>query len=46
MSDAQLFAAVPVSVAVNADAHVSGVASPAYTGRDLCDAYGLVRTQR
>ncbi|MET9292161.1 HAD-IB family phosphatase [Streptomyces sp. NPDC003077] len=42
-SDAELFAALPVSVAVNADHHVSGLASYAYTGRDLRDAYTLVR---
>ncbi|WP_419996481.1 HAD family hydrolase [Streptomyces boninensis] len=43
MSDAALFAAVPRSVAVNADHHVSGLASCAYDGRDLREAYGLVR---
>ncbi|MEV6314213.1 haloacid dehalogenase-like hydrolase [Streptomyces sp. NPDC051776] len=43
MSDAELFAAVPVSVAVNADHHVSGLASCAYTGRDLFAAYDLLR---
>ncbi|WP_407551354.1 HAD-IB family phosphatase [Streptomyces sp. Pv4-95] len=46
MSDVDLFAAVPVSVAVNADHHVSDVASFAYAGRDLRDAYTLVRTGR
>ncbi|GAB2770523.1 HAD family hydrolase [Streptomyces daliensis] len=42
LSDAELFAAVPVSVAVNADRHVSGIASHKYSGRDLREAYGLV----
>ncbi|MEU8570386.1 haloacid dehalogenase-like hydrolase [Streptomyces pathocidini] len=46
MSDAELFGAVPVSVAVNADHHVSGLASCAYDGRDLREAYELVRTLR
>ncbi len=41
LSDAELFAVVPVSVAVNADHHVSGIASHAYTGRDLREAYEL-----
>ncbi len=41
-SDAELFAAVPVSVAVNADAHVRDLASHHYTGRDLREAYALV----
>ncbi|MGK5636917.1 HAD family hydrolase [Streptomyces sp. URMC 126] len=42
MSDARLFAAVPVSVAVNADHHVREVASHAYDGLDLREAYALV----
>ncbi|MDX3096446.1 HAD-IB family phosphatase [Streptomyces sp. ME19-03-3] len=42
LSDTALFAAVPVSVAVNGDHHVSGLASHAYTGRDLREAYALV----
>ncbi|MFF5534458.1 HAD family hydrolase [Streptomyces cinerochromogenes] len=41
-SDTELFAAVPVSVAVNADAHLTGLATHSYTGRDLWDAYELV----
>ncbi|MEV4437425.1 HAD-IB family phosphatase [Streptomyces sp. NPDC049577] len=41
MSDAQLFAAVPVSVAVNADHHVRDIAVHAYRGRDLREAYAL-----
>lgn len=44
MSDAELFAAVPVSVAVNADHHVRDVAVHAYTGTDLRAAYELVAT--
>jgi phosphoserine phosphatase len=42
LSDAALFAAVPVSVAINGDHHVSDLATHAYTGRDLRDAYGMV----
>lgn len=41
MSDAELFAVVPVSIAVNADHHVSEIASRGYTGRDLREAYEL-----
>ncbi|MFE7539935.1 HAD family hydrolase [Streptomyces platensis] len=44
LSDTELFAAVPQSVAVNADHHVSDLASYAYAGCDLRDAYALVRT--
>ncbi|GAO07198.1 HAD-IB family phosphatase [Streptomyces lydicamycinicus] len=44
LSDTELFAAVPRSVAVNADHHVSDLASYAYAGRDLREAYALVRT--
>ncbi|MGW7523522.1 HAD family hydrolase [Streptomyces sp. NPDC054783] len=43
MSDKDLFAVVPVSVAVNGDAHLAGLATHSYTGRDLWDAYELVR---
>ncbi|MEU7224851.1 HAD family hydrolase [Streptomyces chrestomyceticus] len=43
LSDTALFAAVPASVAVNADHHVSALASYAYDGRDLREAYELVR---
>ncbi|MER5970789.1 HAD-IB family phosphatase [Streptomyces sp. NPDC002055] len=46
MSDAELFAAVPTSVAVNADHHLTDLASRAYTGRDLREAYELVRNRR
>ncbi|MEU2420416.1 haloacid dehalogenase-like hydrolase [Streptomyces sp. NPDC007851] len=41
MSDRDLFAAVPVSVAVNADGHLAGLATYSYAGRDLWDAYEL-----
>ncbi|MEU6481310.1 haloacid dehalogenase-like hydrolase [Streptomyces sp. NPDC047017] len=41
-SDRELFGVVPVSVAVNADQQLSGLATHAYTGRDLWDAYALV----
>ncbi|UQA94246.1 HAD family hydrolase [Streptomyces halobius] len=44
MSDVDLFGAVPASIAVNADHHVSDLASYAYAGRDLREAYELVRT--
>ncbi|WP_431043243.1 HAD family hydrolase [Streptomyces sp. P1-3] len=46
MSDAELFAALPMSVAVNADHHVRGIASFTYTGRDLREAYELVGNRR
>ncbi|GAA4910727.1 HAD family hydrolase [Streptomyces coeruleoprunus] len=46
MSDAEIFAAVPVAVAVNADHHLSGIATHAYSGGDLRHAYELVRTSR
>lgn len=42
LSDAELFGAVPVSVAVNADRHLAGLATHTYEGRDLWDAYELV----
>ncbi|MER6121159.1 HAD-IB family phosphatase [Streptomyces sp. NPDC001795] len=42
MSDKDLFEAVPVSVAVNADRHLVGRATHSYVGRDLRDAYELV----
>ncbi|TVL92354.1 HAD family phosphatase [Streptomyces sp. SAJ15] len=42
MSDAELFAVLPRSVAVNADHHLSGIASYTYAGRDLREAYELV----
>ncbi|MFE1444319.1 HAD family hydrolase [Streptomyces sp. NPDC058739] len=43
LSDRDLFAAVPTSVAVNADDHLAGLATHAYAGLDLWDAYELVR---
>ncbi|NUT37772.1 MAG: HAD-IB family phosphatase [Hamadaea sp.] len=43
MSDAALFAAVPTAVAVNGDHHVRDLATHAYAGDDLRDAYALVR---
>lgn len=45
-SDKELFAVVPVSVAVNADAHLAGLATHSYMGRDLWDAYELVGPAR
>lgn len=42
LSDIALFGAVPVSVAVNGDAHVSDLATHAYAGGDLREAYALV----
>ncbi|MER6179122.1 HAD-IB family phosphatase [Streptomyces sp. NPDC001652] len=45
-SDKDLFGTVPVSVAINADSHLSGLATHSYTGRDLWDAYELVRHAR
>ncbi|RDI50553.1 HAD family hydrolase [Nocardia mexicana] len=42
MSDAPLFAAVPLSVAINADHHVRDVASHSYRGRDLRAAFALI----
>ncbi|SEG44728.1 phosphoserine phosphatase [Actinacidiphila yanglinensis] len=42
LSDTKLFGVVPVSVAVNGDDHVSGLATHAYTGGDLREAYALV----
>ncbi|MHC0432733.1 HAD family hydrolase [Streptomyces sp. O3] len=41
LSDAELFGAVPVSVAVNADHHLAHLATHAYTGRDLREAYAM-----
>ncbi|MEU1404241.1 HAD-IB family phosphatase [Streptomyces sp. NPDC005728] len=46
LSDKELFAAVPVSVAVNADGHLAGLATYSYIGRDLWDAYELVTPVR
>ncbi|MFC8517572.1 HAD family hydrolase [Streptomyces sp. NPDC057257] len=46
LSDRDLFGAVPVSVAVNADRHLAGLATHSYMGGDLWDAYELVRRTR
>ncbi|MEU2287386.1 HAD-IB family phosphatase [Streptomyces sp. NPDC013178] len=46
LSDKDLFGVVPVSVAVNADSHLSGIATHSYAGTDLWDAYELVRHAR
>ncbi|MED7822372.1 HAD family hydrolase [Streptomyces chiangmaiensis] len=46
MSDKDLFEAVPVSVAVNADRHLAGRATHTYAGQDLWNAYELVRHVR
>ena len=46
LSDADLFAAVPVSVGVNADRHLSGLATHSYMGGDLWEVYELVRHAR
>ncbi|MFE4665886.1 HAD family hydrolase [Streptomyces sp. NPDC056716] len=46
LSDKDLFGAVPVSVAINADLHLSGLATHAYVGKDLGDAYELVPPAR
>jgi len=46
LSDRDLFGAVPVSVAVNADRHLSGLSTHSYLGRDLWEAYELVRHTR
>ncbi|WP_406060173.1 HAD-IB family phosphatase [Streptomyces sp. NBC_01077] len=43
MSDAELFAIVPDTVAVNADHHLAGLSRHSYTGGDLREAYALVR---
>ncbi|MEU6002179.1 MULTISPECIES: HAD family hydrolase [unclassified Streptomyces] len=42
LSDLELFGAVPVSVAVNADQRLAGLATHSYVGRDLRKAYELV----
>jgi phosphoserine phosphatase len=46
LSDKDLFEVVPLSVAVNADRHLTGLATHSYAGRDLWDAYELVRGAR
>ncbi|MFJ1972701.1 HAD family hydrolase [Streptomyces sp. NPDC087903] len=45
-SDRDLFGVVPVSVAVNADRHLSDVSTHSYRGKDLWEAYELVRHAR
>lgn len=42
-SDRDLFGVVPVSVAVNADSHLTGLATHSYAGKDLWGAYELAR---
>ncbi|MFJ6658606.1 HAD family hydrolase [Streptomyces sp. NPDC091377] len=46
LSDTDLFGAVPMSVAMNADRYLTGLATHTYTGKDLWDAYELVREAR
>ncbi|MFJ2771574.1 HAD family hydrolase [Streptomyces sp. NPDC087300] len=46
LSDLELFGAVPVSVAVNADQRLVSLATHSYVGRDLRQAYELVRGAR
>lgn len=43
LSDKDLFETVPVSVAINADRHLAGIATHSYMGRSLWEAYELVR---
>ncbi|WP_329265680.1 HAD-IB family phosphatase [Streptomyces pseudovenezuelae] len=45
-SDKDLFTVVPVSVAVNADHHLSDISTHTYVGMDLWEAYELVRHAR
>ncbi|MXM65658.1 hydrolase [Streptomyces sp. HUCO-GS316] len=45
-SDKDLFGAVPISVAVNADRHLSEISTHSYVGRNLWEAYELVRRAR
>lgn len=45
-SDKDLFGVVPLSVAVNADHHLSDVSTHSYNGTDLWEAYELVRHAR
>jgi phosphoserine phosphatase len=45
-SDVELFGAVPVSVAINVDQHVAGLATHWYAGRYLWEACELVRHAR
>ncbi|WP_329289005.1 HAD family hydrolase [Streptomyces sp. NBC_01455] len=43
LSDKDLFETVPVSVAINADRPLAGIATHSYMGRSLWEAYELVR---
>ena len=43
LSDRDLFEALPVSVAINADQHLASLATHSYAGLDLWEAYELVR---
>ncbi|ALO09705.1 Phosphoserine phosphatase [Streptomyces venezuelae] len=45
MSDAELFAIVRDTVAVNADHHLAGISRHSYAGGDLREAYDLVRNR-
>jgi phosphoserine phosphatase len=45
-SDKDLFGVVPISIAVNADRHLAGLATHSYMGTDLWEAYELVRGDR
>ncbi|MEU6349360.1 HAD-IB family phosphatase [Streptomyces sp. NPDC047072] len=45
-SDKELFAAVPLSVAVNADHYLSDISTHSYMGMDLWEAYELVSRAR
>jgi phosphoserine phosphatase len=45
-SDKDRFGVVPVSVAVNADRPLAGLATPSYAGKDLWEAYELVCRDR
>ncbi|GAA3989569.1 hypothetical protein GCM10022232_24110 [Streptomyces plumbiresistens] len=46
LSDKDLFGAVPISVAINANSHLAGISTHAYMGLDLWEAYELVRHAR
>ncbi|WP_189549729.1 hypothetical protein [Streptomyces lavendofoliae] len=46
MSDAEIFATVPVAVAINADHHLSGPATHADTGGDLREVHEPARHRR
>lgn len=44
MSDVPLFSHLKATIAVNADAHLDGLAAISYHGGDLTEAYALART--